>query len=243
MPRANPAEGGTTAEDLSAPLNLTVPVEPAATLAHVPPGRATPSLTATRSQAARAAARATPSLAVTRSRSAPGGLEVADPPPSIVQMSSRVSMSESVVSGDGHDEDDEGCWAAARKRNFVLLRGIVVLVLHFSVGMIGYLPFKDDFVQQHNATEGVVDALYFSAGACPLTTALSLSAAELAEISGRLYPAFSYHDYRRLWRHRPCDTTGESFRHRLYLRQRWFYLFRAEPGSRLSAARSHGNHC
>lgn len=184
MPRANPAGSG-TAEDLSAPLNHTLNLEPAPAA----PSLTAPSLAATRSQAAATAAlRAPASLVAARTRSAPGGLEVAGAPPPIVQLSSRVSMSESVVTGNGlDDDDDDGCWARARKRNFVLLRGFLVLVLHFLIGVTGYLPFKDDFVQQHNATEGVVDALYFSAGECSfniISTLRLCTAAELAEIPG-----------------------------------------------------------
>ena len=67
----------------------------------------------------------------------------------------------------------------------MLLRGLLVLTLHFTIGMTGYLPFKDDFVQQHNATEDVVDALYFSAGALlPVT----LHRLYLAVASSLCYP-------------------------------------------------------
>jgi hypothetical protein len=96
----------------------------------------------------------------TRSRSAPGGLAASFAPRGGAVADGASPASSELDGGDG-------CWARARKRNFVLLRGIMALVCHFGIGMAGYLPFQDDFVMQHNATEDVVDAIYFSAGACP----------------------------------------------------------------------------
>ena len=35
------------------------------------------------------------------------------------------------------DSDGDGCWARAKRRNFVLLRGFAVLTIHFGIGMLG----------------------------------------------------------------------------------------------------------
>ena len=56
----------------------------------------------------------------------------------------------------------EGCWARARRRNFVLLKGVSALLVHFCIGLAGYIPFADNFSQLTNSSSTLVDAVYFS---------------------------------------------------------------------------------
>ena len=56
----------------------------------------------------------------------------------------------------------EGCWARARRRNFVLLKGVSALLIHFCIGLAGYIPFADNFSQLTNSSSTLVDAVYFS---------------------------------------------------------------------------------
>lgn len=118
-------------------------------------GALTAPLNLTMSVEAPHASNPVPRLPITRSRSAPGGMEIAAiaPPPLPAPTEGTDSVSVS-----------DGCWERARRRNFVLLRGLLALCAHFGIGLVGYLPFKDDFDQQHNATLAAVDAFYFSAG-------------------------------------------------------------------------------
>ena len=50
----------------------------------------------------------------------------------------RANSRASSLSPGAYEEDEtDGCWERARKRNFVVLRGTAVLIVHFCVGIIG----------------------------------------------------------------------------------------------------------